>query len=87
MIAALRLVALSSLLALCLMVPARAQTEYSIEKLLESGWDIAGYVGTFDNRSTILLFRHKEKSFLVQCSTLHDVTRKPRLVTNCYELR
>jgi hypothetical protein len=86
MIAAIRLVALT-LSALCLMAPARAQTEYSIQKLLEGGWDIAGYVGTFDNRSTILLFRHKEKSFLVQCSTLHDVTRKPRMVTNCYELR
>ena len=64
-----------------------AQSEHTIQKLLEDGWTIAGYAGTFDNRSTLLLFRHKDKNFLVQCSTLHDVTRTPRLVTNCYELR
>ena len=78
---------LSTLWAGCLITPARAQTEHSIQKLLEGGWDIAGYAGTFDNRSTILLFRHKDRSFLVQCSTLHDVTRRPQVITNCYELR
>lgn len=67
--------------------PALAQPEHTIQRLLEGGWEIAGYAGTFDNRSTVILFRHKDRTFLVQCSTLHDVTRTPRLVTNCYELR
>lgn len=47
---------------------------------------VAGYVGTFDNRSSLILFRNKAKPYLVQCSILYDVTRNPRVVTNCYEL-
>ncbi len=74
------------LLALVGAMPAHAQS-VTIEKLLERGWVIAGYTGTFDNRSSLLLFRHDGENYLVQCSTLHDVTRVPRLITNCYELR
>ena len=33
------------------------------------GWEIAGYTSGYDNRSTLLLFRHKDKNYLIQCST------------------
>ena len=33
-----------------------------------------------------MLFRHKDKKYLVQCSVLYDVTRAPRPMINCYEL-
>jgi hypothetical protein len=56
------------------------------ERLLDQGWDLAGYVGTSDNRSSLMLFRHKDKKYLVQCSVLYDVTRAPRPMINCYEL-
>lgn len=66
---------------------AAADSAITIERLLEDGWDIAGYAGTFDNRSSLMLFRHKDKKYLVQCSVLYDVTRNPRTNVNCYELR
>jgi len=65
---------------------AAADSPITIERLLEDGWDIAGYTGTFDNRSSLMLFRHKDKKYLVQCSVLYDVTRIPRTNVNCYEL-
>jgi hypothetical protein len=58
----------------------------TIEKLLADGWEIAGYTGTFDNRSSLMLFKHKDKTYLVQCSVLYDVTRNPGANVNCYEL-
>lgn len=58
----------------------------SIETLLGDGWQIAGYTGTFDVRAALLLFKHPSKNYLVQCSTIYDVTRNPRTVVNCYEL-
>ncbi len=60
---------------------------WTIEALLQKGWEIAGYVGTGDNRATIILFKKPGEAFLVQCATFHDVTRTPRVTTNCYELR
>ena len=33
-----------------------------------------------------MLFKHKDKTYLVQCSVLYDVTRNPRTNVNCYEL-
>jgi hypothetical protein len=58
----------------------------SISDLLAEGWEVGGYTSGFDNRSSVILFRHKDKTFLVQCSTLYDVTRNPRVTVNCYEL-
>jgi hypothetical protein len=58
----------------------------TIEGLVRAGWEVAGYVAVSDNRS-LILFKHKELKYLVQCSVLVDVTRNPRLVTYCYELR
>ena len=71
-----------------LVVPAFAQAPPSptIEKLLGDGWEIAGYISAWENRS-LILFKHKDHKYLVQCSVLIDVLRNPRVVTYCYELR
>ncbi len=65
---------------------AAAEPPWTIERLIGEGWEIAGYASGYDNRSTLVLFRHKDKTFLIQCSTLYDVTRNPRVTVNCYEL-
>src|SRR5215468_2082014 len=65
---------------------AAQQPSLSIEKLLTDGWEVAGYVSAWENRS-LILFKHKEHKYLVQCSVLLDVMRNPRLVIYCYELR
>jgi hypothetical protein len=58
-----------------------------IEDLLKTGWQVAGYTSTFDNRSAFILFGHPDESYLVQCRAGYDVTRSPRTYSNCYELR
>lgn len=66
---------------------ARAQSQLTIEQLTSQGWEIAGYAAlALENRSFIL-FKHKDHKHLVQCSVRYDVTRKPNVITNCYELR
>jgi hypothetical protein len=57
-----------------------------IEALVKEGWEVAGYVAASDIR-TLILFRHRANTWLVQCSVLIDVTRNPRQVVTCYELR
>jgi hypothetical protein len=59
----------------------------TIEQLLKSGWQIAGYTSTFDNRSSLILFKHPAETYLVQCLTGYDVTRSPRVYQNCYRLK
>jgi len=49
---------------------AAAEQPLSIERLSADGWDIAGYTGTFDNRSSLILFRKRDRTYLVQCSIL-----------------
>ena len=66
---------------------AAAETPLTIEQLLTQGWEIAGYAGGYDNRTSLLLFRHPGVTTLVQCGILCDVTCNPRTVVNCYELR
>ena len=67
--------------------PALAQQPaLTIEKLLGEGWEVAGYIAAWENRS-LILFKHREHKHLVQCSVLIDVLRNPRTVTACYELR
>ena len=69
---------------------ATAQTDDdkpSIEELLKSGWQVAGYTSTFDNRSALILLKHSSESYLVQCLAGYDVQRTPRVYVNCYELR
>lgn len=65
---------------------AQQQSAPSIEKLLTDGWEVAGYVSAWENRS-LILFKHKAHRYLVQCSVLVDVTRSPRVVTTCYEIK
>ena len=65
---------------------ASAQSSISIENLLTDGWEIAGYVSAWENRS-LILFKHKDHKYLVQCSILIDVLRNPRQVIYCYEIR
>jgi hypothetical protein len=63
-----------------------AQAPVTIEQLVQDGWEIAGYVAAFENRS-LILFKNKDQKYLVQCSVLIDVLRSPRVVITCYELR
>ena len=66
---------------------AAAETPLTIDQLLAQGWEIAGYASGYDNRTSLILFRHPGVNAPVQCGILHDVTRVPRTVVNCYELR
>ena len=59
----------------------------TVENLLKSGWQIAGYSDTADGWSAFILFRHPNQSYLVQCRAGYDVMREKRVRTNCYELR
>jgi hypothetical protein len=63
-----------------------AQAPATIERLLNDGWEVAGYIAAWENRS-LILFKHPNHNYLVQCSVLVDVTRSPRLAITCYELR
>jgi hypothetical protein len=66
--------------------PAPAQQPLTIEKLIADGWEVAGYVSAWENRS-LILFKHKDRKSLVQCSVLIDVTPDQRIVITCYELK
>jgi hypothetical protein len=65
---------------------AAAEPPLTIDKLLGDGWEIAGFASGYDNRTSLILFRHKDKNALVQCGILFDVTRNPHTIINCYEL-
>jgi hypothetical protein len=60
--------------------------DLTVESLLKDGWEIAGFASNFEGRS-LILFKHKDKGYLAQCSVLYDVTRSNRVVINCYEVR
>ena len=60
-----------------------AEDRPTIESLLKSGWQIAGYTGAVDNWSTFILLRHPTEMHLIQCRAGYDVTREPRVQTNC----
>jgi hypothetical protein len=64
-----------------------AEDRLSIEALIKSGWQVAGYTSTFDNRSAMILLKHPSEGYLVQCLAGYDVQRTPRVYVNCYELR
>ena len=49
-----------------------AKPTLTIEKALADSWGLAGYVRGYDNRSSLMLFRRKDKTCLVQCAALHD---------------
>lgn len=64
-----------------------AEDEPTIEALLKSGWQIAGYTGAVDNWSTFILFRHPDQPYLIQCRAGYDATREPHIKPHCYKLR
>jgi hypothetical protein len=81
------------MLAVSLMLPLASRTAgaqqpepHRVEKLIADGWDIGGYIAVDYNRS-VILFKHREHHYLVQCSVLIDVMRNPRVLTYCYEIR
>jgi hypothetical protein len=57
---------------------AAAETPLTIDQLLAQGWEIAGYASGYDNRTSLILFRHSGVNVLVQCGILYDVTRAQR---------
>jgi hypothetical protein len=65
---------------------AQQTSPVTIEKLLADGWEVTGYIAAWENRS-LILFKHKDRHALMQCSVLIDVLRNPRVVTTCYELK
>ncbi len=65
----------------------RREAPLTIDQLLAQGWEIAGYASGYDNRTSLMLFRHPGVNALVQCGVLYDVTRNPRTIINCYELK
>jgi hypothetical protein len=73
--------------ATCSVSAQTADDEPTIEGLLKSGWQIAGYTGAVDNWSTFVLFRHPDQTYLVQCRTGYDATREPHIKPHCYKLR
>lgn len=75
----------AAVLELCIGLSA-AEPPLTIERLLSDGWEVAGYGGNLDVRTSLILFRKRDVNHLVQCSTLFDVTRAQRVVVNCYEL-
>lgn len=64
-----------------------ADDDPTIEALLKSGWQIAGYASAVDNWSTFVLFRNPAETYLVQCRTGYDATREPHIKPHCYKLR
>jgi hypothetical protein len=67
--------------------PASAQAPaITIERLIADGWEVAGYIAAWENRS-LILFKHKDHKYLVQCSVLIDVMRTQRVVTVCYDIK
>ena len=70
-----------------LVIPASAQSQsVTIEELVTDGWEAAGYIAASGNRS-LILFKHRDNKYLVQCSVLVDVTRAQSLVITCYDLK
>jgi len=64
-----------------------AEDAPSISAMLKEGWQIAGYSQASDNRSTFILFRHPDQTYLVQCRAGYDATRTPPTYSICYRLK
>ena len=82
---------LATVLALLLAAPAVAATDenISMETLLKDGWQVAGYAAANQGavESAMILLRHANQSYLVQCRGSFDVTRSPSVTSHCYKLR
>ena len=67
--------ALSAVVALTVVAAssfAATETPLTIEQLLAQGWEIAGYASGYDNRTSLILFRHPGVNALVQYGILYD---------------
>lgn len=80
------LLATATLLSPATPVRAQQQQDRPIETLLQEGWEVMNFTAVQERR-TVILFRHKDRKYLMQCSVLVDVMRSPRVATACYELR
>ena len=82
---------LATVLALLLAAPAVAATDenISMETLLKDGWQVAGYAAANQGavELAMILLRHANQSYLVQCRGSFDVTRSPSITSHCYKLR
>jgi len=82
---------LAIVLVLLLAAPAVAATDenVSLETLLKAGWQVVGYAAANQSavESAMILLRHAEQSYLVQCRASYDVTRSPSVTSHCYKLR
>jgi hypothetical protein len=82
-----------AVLALAACQPASAQSPppLTVSQLLADGWEIAGFASSLYVLGSVILFKHKDRNYFVQCSAVYDPTRsanaKERVVTNCYEVR
>jgi hypothetical protein len=87
-LASILAIGVTSTVALALSATISSATDQrpTIEELLKTGWQIAGYSQAFDNRSTFILFRNPDQSYLVQCRVGYDVTRTPSAYSLCYKL-
>jgi hypothetical protein len=64
----------------------KSEQGISVEHLIKSGWDIAGYSGNCDSRSSLILFRKPGETYLMQCLAGYDATREHPIFENCYRL-
>ncbi len=82
-----------AVLALAAPLPAAAETPpLTVGQLLADGWEIAGFAPALYVLGSVMLFKHKDRNYFVQCSAVYDPTRgakasAERVVTNCYEIR
>jgi hypothetical protein len=82
-----------AVLALFASLPAGAQSTspLTVGQLLADGWEIAGFAPSLYVLGSVMLFKHKDRNYFVQCSAVYDATRSAktaeRVVTNCYEIR
>src|SRR4029079_10146965 len=63
-----------------------AETPRTSDQLLAQGWEIAGYASGYDNRTSLILFRHPGVNALVQCGVLYDVNAfraQSSIATSC----
>ena len=72
-------------------VRAESPSQLSVGQLLADGWEVAGYAASPTMIGSVILFKHKDRNYFVQCSAVYDATRgqraSERVVTNCYEIR
>ena len=62
-----------------------AEVPLTIDQLLAQGWERSP--ATRAATTIAVLFRHAGMNALVQCGVAYDVTRYPRTIVNCFELK